>query len=363
LREHRARVRQVRITVIGLGAVGRWLLKALQADHGILARRYGFRAAVVAAANARDGFIHAAEGLDLTTLLRLLDGGRPISEHPGAEHWPTALDGLRATEADLLVEVSSSPSDGEPGTAHMREALGRGIPVATSNKWPVALHGAELAVLARDHGARLRAESTVMSGTPVLSTLTEGLAGARPIALRGILNATVNFTLTRMVAGVSYEAALAEAQEAGLAERDPSADTEGEDERAKLMILAGLVFGVQLAPERVATQGIASLTADEVDRAMSAGSPIRSVATLERTGTDHSDRLEAAVAPVALGREDPLAGVDGTLNALICRADPVGAVTVVGPGAGPELAGQGVLSDLIALMRGRPEEEAEGRPV
>jgi homoserine dehydrogenase len=231
----------------------------------------------------------------------------------------------------------------------MHEALRRGISVATSNKWPVALHGAEMAALARDHGASLRAESTVMSGTPVLSTVTEGLAGARPTALRGILNATVNFTLTRMAAGISYEAALAEAQEAGLAERDPSADTEGEDESAKLMILAGLVFGVQLGPEQVVTRGISSLTADEVDRARSAGSPVRSVARLESTGTDASHRLEARVAPVALDPEDPLADVDGTLNALICRADPVGEVTVIGPGAGPELAGQGVLSDLIAL--------------
>ena len=346
-----SRVKQLRVWLIGLGMVGRWLLKALQADQEALARRYGFRATVVGAANARDGFIHAADGLDLRTLQRLLADGRPISEHPGADRWPTALDGLRATEADLLVEVSSSARDGEPGTAHMHEALRRGIPVVTSNKWPVAMHGAELAALARDQGASLRAESTVMSGTPVLSTLTEGLAGARPIALRGILNATVNFTLTRIAAGLSYEAALAEAQEAGFAERDPSADTEGEDERAKLMILAGLVFGVQLGPEQVATRGISSLTANEVDRARSAGSPIRSVATLEPTGTDDSDRLEARVAPVALGREDPLAGIDDTLNALICRADPVGEVTVVGPGAGPELAGQGVLSDLIALAR------------
>ena len=77
----------------------------------------------------------------------------------------------------------AAPADGEPGLTHMREALGRGIPVVTSNKWPVALHGAELATLARSQGAAFRAESTVMSGTPVLSALTEGLAGTVPVAL------------------------------------------------------------------------------------------------------------------------------------------------------------------------------------
>ena len=84
------------------------------------------------------------------------------------------------------MEVTASPpADGEPGLTHMREALGRGIPVLTSNKWPVALQGAELAALARSQGAAFRAESTVMSGTPVLSALTEGPAGTVPVALRG----------------------------------------------------------------------------------------------------------------------------------------------------------------------------------
>jgi homoserine dehydrogenase len=340
--------------VIGLGTVGRWLLQALQADEEALARRYDFRPKVVAAANARDGLIHAAGGLDLGTVEGLLAEGRPISEHPGTARWSTALDGIRATDADLLVEVSSGSSDGEPGTAHMREALGRGIPVVTSNKWAVALHGPELAALGRDHGARLRAESTVMSGTPVLSTLTEGLAGAQTVRLRGILNATVNFMLTRMAEGLSYEEALGEAREAGLTERDPSADTDGHDERAKLMILAGLVFGVPLRPDHVVSRGISNLTAAEVDRARSRGTPIRSVARLEPSGSEDATRLEARVEPVALDPEDPLAGVGGTLNALVCQADPVGEVTVVGPGAGPALAGQGVLSDLIAVARGLP---------
>src|SRR4029453_9772296 len=141
-----------------------------------------------------------------------------------------AMGGPPPPEAALLVEVTASPSsDGEPGLAHMREALGRGIPVVTSNKWPVALRGAELATLARREGVAFCAESTVMSGTPVLRALVDGLAGATPIGLRGLLNATANFILTRMAQGAPYEVALAEAQVAGLAERDPAAALEGPD--------------------------------------------------------------------------------------------------------------------------------------
>ena len=119
-------------------------------------------------------------------MLAAAAGGRPITGQPGARVWPSAIEGLRATEADLLVEVTASPpADGEPGLTHMREALQRGIAVVTSNKWPVALHGAELAALARRQGVAFRAESTVMSGTPVLSALTEGLAGTVPVGAAG----------------------------------------------------------------------------------------------------------------------------------------------------------------------------------
>jgi len=338
----------VRIWVVGLGTVGRWLLRALDSQREQLARRYGFAPVVVGVANARHGLIHRPDGLDLPTVLALAEGGRPLTEHPDVNHWQDALVGIRETEADVLVEATQSPqTDGEPGYAHMREALGRGLPVATSNKWPVALHGIELLELAGKNDAAFRAESTVMSGTPVLSTLTEGLAGAKPLALRGTLNATANVVLSDMAAGTSYDEALAAAQEAGLAERDPAADVEGHDTVAKTMILAALVFGIQLRREQVARQGITDVE-DEVHEAVATGRRVRLVATLEPSGPRG---LAARVEPIAVAADDPLANIEGVMNAVICRADPVGDVIVIGPGAGPELAGQGVLSDLIALAR------------
>ena len=139
--------------------------------------------------------------------------------------------------------TASPPAGGEPGLTHMREALQRRIPVVTSNKWPVALHGAELAALARRQGVAFRAESTVMSGTPVLSALADGMAGAVPGGLRGVLNATANAILSQMADGIPYADALAEAQRAGLAKPDPAADVEGHDTVAKVMVLSALVFG------------------------------------------------------------------------------------------------------------------------
>lgn len=337
---------QVRIWVVGFGTVGQWVVRALHTHADTLADRHGFAPLVVGVANARDGFVHRSEGLDLPTLLDLAGSGRPLTEHPAAGHVPSALEGLRATDADLLVEVTASPSaDGEPGFTHMREALDRRIPVVTSNKWPVALHGVELAELARRQGVAFRAESTVMSGTPVLSTLVDGLAGTTPTAVRGILNATANFILSAMTNGQSYEGALAEAQAIGLAERDPTADVDGHDAMAKTMILAALVFGRQLRPEQVVRRGITGIARADLDEAVQAGTRIKLVASLEPS----QDGLEARVEPVQLRADDPLASVEGVTNAVVCRAEPVGEVSVIGPGAGPALAGQGVFSDLIAV--------------
>ena len=339
---------ETRLWVVGLGTVGQWLLHALETHAPRLAREYGIAPRIVGVGSSRDGFVFREKGLDVPTVLELRSTRRPLADHPGAHHWPTCLDGLDATDADLLVEVTASPSESaEPGVSHMRLALQRAIPVVTSNKWPVALHGVELAAASRTEGAAFRAESTVMSGTPVLSALVEGLAGATPVRLRGVLNATANFVLTEMETGTSYRDALAEAQDVGLAERDPSADVDGYDSMAKTMILAALVFGVQLRPEDVQRTGITDIDLDGIRAAGASDSRIRLVSTLEPAGTG----LTARVEPTLLPSGDPLASVAGVTNAVVCEAAPVGEVTIIGPGAGPELAGQGVLSDVIAVAR------------
>jgi homoserine dehydrogenase len=215
----------------------------------------------------------------------------------------------------------------------------------TSNKWPVAVHGVELTELARSRPVPLLAESTVMSGTPVLRTLTEGLAGASPLAVRGVLNATANYIASEMARGRAYADALADAQRKGLAERDPGADVDGHDAVAKAMVLSALVFGRQLRVEDVSRTGISSVTEEAVSQAAAEGRRIREVTTVEGSA--------ARVAPVALAADDPLARIDGTDNAVICLAEPLGQVMVAGPGAGRELAGQGVLSDLIAIAARR----------
>ena len=136
--------RPLRLWIVGFGTVGQWLARALtERERGPAASGTASRFEVVGVANRRDGFFYRENGLDLRSV-------GSLSDLPDVRRWPTALEGLRETDADVLVEVSESPPPtGEPGRSHLEEALGRGIPAVTSNKWPVALHGVELAELAR----------------------------------------------------------------------------------------------------------------------------------------------------------------------------------------------------------------------
>jgi homoserine dehydrogenase len=120
---------------------------------------------------------------------------------------------------------------------------------------------------------------------------------------------------------------------------------------AKVMILSALVFGRELLSDQVACRGITDLARAEIDHAASSGPRLKRVATLEFPEPDGAGDVTARVEPVLVRHDDPLASIEGTTNALVCRAAPVGEVTIIGPGAGPQLAGQGVVSDLIAVAR------------
>ena len=294
----------MRLAVVGLGTVGSWLLRAVE----------------------------GGEAGDVEVVLRT--SGRDGGE---AE--------LADAQFDVLAETVNSPDDGEPGLSFMRDALARGIHVVTSDKWPVALHGVELAATARKRGVSFRAESTVMSGTPVLAPLREELTGTEPASVRGVVNATVNQMLTEMAKGATYDDALAQAQADGLAEPDPSADVDGRDECAKAMVLAALVFGEQVTPGDVAGAG------DQL------AGPRRGGSAAQRRGGALGDDA-VAVGLRCAQRERRAGGAGrrrpawrGRWGGEPARGGDAGGrgAQLQRPGAGPEIAGLGVLNDLKAV--------------
>jgi homoserine dehydrogenase len=348
-------MKHIRLALIGFGVVGQGFARLLSAKRDLLKQLYDLDVSLVGVANSRHGFIYREDGLDIQTLLELAETGRPLTSYPGITSWENPLEGLGAIYADVLVEATpTNLRDAEPGISHIRKALGQGMHVVTANKGPAALAATELLELARQHNVQLRMEATVMAGTPVISTIREGMSGAQVRAIRGILNGTTNYILSAMATGRDYAEVLADAQAQGYAETDPTADVEGYDAVAKTLILSALVFGRSLKPHQVARQGITNITREQVQRATDQGQRIKLIASLRLLTDDDGKEsaLDARVEPLALPLSDPLARVDGVMNAISVQADTLSEVTIIGPGAGGIQTGQGLLADVIACTRG-----------
>lgn len=357
-------MRQLRLAIVGFGMVGRWLASAIQRRRSYLEAECGVGVILVGVGNRRHGFICRDGGFDIPVLLERAAEGHPLGAYPGARRWEAAGEGLAETECNVMAEASgTNPREPEPAVSHIRQALSAGTHVITSSKGACAAAAAELLALARQHGVQCRMESTVMSGTPVLSTIRDGLAGARPVALRGILNGTANYILTLMAQGREYSAALADAQARGYAEPDATDDVEGHDVVAKIRILAAIAFGQSLALDQVFRRGITDIGQDTAQRAVREQSRLKLVATVrprpEYRSVDGTSPVASRVEPLALPLTDPLAHVDGVMNALTVETDTVREVTIMGPGAGPEQAGQGLFADLVAVARGLSRAESE----
>jgi homoserine dehydrogenase len=341
-------MKSLRLSVAGFGVVGQSFIALLAEKQEYLRQEFEIDARLVGVANGRDGLIYREDGLDISTVLNLGKAKRALTDYERVRHWDTLLEGLPETGANILIEATpTNLSNAEPGLSHIVTALRMGVNVVTANKGPGALAGLALLNLARQQGVQLRMEASVMAGTPVISPILEGMAGARVQSVRGILNGTTNFMLTAMAQGRAYAEVLAEAQAQGYAETDPTADVEGYDALAKTLILAALVFKQQLRPEQVKRQGITGLSGAEIQKATSAGKRIKLIASLQ----SRNGQLDASVMPQALALDDPLARVDGVMNAVAIQSDTLSEITITGPGAGGLATAQGLLADVIACVR------------
>ena len=235
---------------------------------------------------------------------------------------------------------------GEPAVLHCEEALLSGKHVITSNKGPIALHYNHLKMLARDNGVKIGCEGTVMSGSPALRLALDSLLPTGITEIQGILNGTTNYILTRMESGATYEEALAQAQQLGYAEADPSGDVEGFDTAGKVAILSQLVFNTFIKPENIERQGITGITPDDIRKAAENNMRWKLIGSVKKL-----DRgVEAWVRPVMLPLDNPLANISGAGNAIQYHSDLLGAITLIGPGAGRKETAAALIEDLMHIV-------------
>jgi homoserine dehydrogenase len=259
--------------------------------------------------------------------------------------WSDDLQQVLDSDADVIVELMGGL---EPAYRLVRGALQSGKSVVTANKQLIARFGAELLQLARDNGQYLGFGACVAGGVPVLAALQDGLMGDRLVQVRGILNGTCNYILTRIEqGGVSFAEALAEAQQAGFAEADPTDDIDGHDAAAKLAILARVGLKIDVQPDQVVCRSIRNIAAVDFDYGRELGCTIRQIAT----ATLHQGQAHLHVQPSLVSATSPFAGAVGSQNIVVSSGEFGGETTFGGQGAGGYPTAVAVVSDLLQAAR------------
>ena len=317
----------IRIGLLGCGNVGAALVQLLTEQHESVKHRTGLDLSIEAI---------AVKDLDKDRSIPLPD-----------EVFTTDSESIvNNPEINLIIEVMGNI---EPARELILQALNSGKAVVTANKELLAAHGAELYSAAENSGVDLLFEAAVAGGIPIVRPLRESLAGEPITQIRGIINGTTNFILSRMSQdGVSFEEALKEAQELGFAELDSTYDVEGYDAGAKVAIIATLAFGVEVTSQDVQHEGISKITVEDIKFANRLGHCIKLLAVAEQKINENGNsEVGARVYPALVPLSHPLAAVNGSFNAVFVEGDAVGELMFYGPGAGGRPTASAVFGDVI----------------
>ena len=232
----------------------------------------------------------------------------------------------------------------------MRQCLESGRSVCTSNKEMVAIYGAELLALAKEHSAAFLFEASVGGGTPIITPMHQCLAANHISSIRGIVNGTTNFMLTKMKReNMGFDEALKVAQQLGYAEtKDPGDDVDGRDACRKIAILASLACGHHVYPDNIPTRGIRDITVADIKAAEKLDSAIKLIAWYNEGG---DGQMAAGVEPMLVSNSNQLAGVDDVFNAVLMKGDMLGDVVFYGKGAGKLPTASAVVADVIDALK------------
>ena len=279
---------------------------------------------------------------------------------PDSVAWTQDVDEVLASRPDVVVEVIGGV---DPVGGWVRRALQQGTAVVTANKVLLAEHGPELLRLAVAHGTQLRFEAAVGGGVPLIHGVREGLAGDNLTAVAGILNGTSNFVLSRMADGEEpMSAVLDEARRLGYAEADPSADIDGDDAGAKLVVLAGIAFRRHVRLPDIPRRSIRPISGADFRYARRLDCTIRQIAMVEARG----EGFHAFVGPALVHRRSNFGLNTGANNIVTIVGQYGGESSFSGAGAGGPATAVAIVSDLLALTgrdRDHGEEWCSGRLV
>jgi homoserine dehydrogenase len=311
----------IRVGIIGVGTVGSHVIKILQENEDIITARSGKRIVPVM------GVVK-----DLSKKRAL---GIPLSDNVD--------DVLENPDVDVVLELMGGVDE---AYCVVKRSLQNKKPVITANKALLAYHRYELKDLAGD--IPIGYEASVAGGIPIIKALREGLSANHIDAIKGIMNGTCNFILTKMMnEKAAFADVLKEAQALGYAEADPTFDVGGFDAAHKLLILASIAYGIDVKPEEILIEGIEHISNEDICFAKEFGYNIKLLTIAKKSG----DKVELRVHPALIPMSQMIAKVDGVMNGISVIGDRVGETMYYGPGAGGSATASAVVSDLIDMAR------------
>lgn len=316
----------IKVGLLGLGVVGGGTWKVLTRNAEEIARRAGRRIEVGAVAVR-----------DMDKARRLLGDQVPITQD--------GMEVVRNPDIDIVVELIGGDTLARD---LIMEAISQGKHVVTANKALLAKHGNEIFAAAHAKGVMVAFEAAVAGGIPIIKAIREGLTANRIQWVAGIINGTTNFILSEMRArGLPFSDVLAEAQQLGYAETDPTFDIEGVDAAHKLTLLASLAFGIPVQFDKAHIEGISTLAQEDIAHAERLGYRIKLLGITRR----RDDGIELRVHPTLVPIDCLLANVEGAMNAVLVHGDMVGATLYYGQGAGELPTASSVVADLVDVTR------------
>jgi homoserine dehydrogenase len=257
---------------------------------------------------------------------------------------------VRRKDVDIVCELIGGI---EPARALVLDAIAHGKHVVTANKALLAHHGTEIFAAAHAKGVMVAFEAAVAGGVPIIKALREGLSANRIEWIAGIINGTSNFILSEMrTRGASFAEVLAEAQQRGFAEADPTFDVEGIDAAHKLTIMSAIAFGIPMQFDKAYAEGISTLAREDIRYAEELGYRIKLLGITRRVPlAAGGEGVELRVHPTLIPRRQLIANVEGAMNAVLVKGDAVGATLYYGAGAGAEPTASAIIADLIDVTR------------
>lgn len=278
--------------------------------------------------------------------VRSLAKAREVSFPP--ERITTDLEAIVThPQIDIVVELLGGL---EPARSLILKAIAHKKHIVTANKAVMARYGDEIYEAAKTMGVYVLLEAAVGGGIPIIKPLKQSLGANRISSIIGIVNGTTNYILTQMTKeGADFGEVLAQAQQLGYAEADPTADVDGWDAADKIAILASLGFGGRVKREDVHCEGIRQIGAADITYADKLGFGIKLLAIAKGSQGDESDTLELRVHPTLVPKTHPLSSINGVYNAILVEGDPLGQVMFYGPGAGAGPTASAVVSDIMNI--------------